>query len=85
MVKESLHMLGFHGGGWKVTNITLSGRDISTYDHSSQKIRDPVRSPLVKPRSGRLVVGSVTTSEYRLLYVYSFCFLYVFFFKSPYL
>jgi hypothetical protein len=40
-----------------------------TYDHSSQKIRDPVRSPLVKLRSGRLVVGSVTTSEYRLLYV----------------
>ena len=43
-----------------------------TYDHSHRKIRDPVRSPIDKPVSGRLVVGSVTTSEYRLLYVYFF-------------
>jgi hypothetical protein len=28
-----------------------------------QKIRDPVRSPIVKLRSAGLVVGSVTTSE----------------------
>ena len=35
--------------------------------------RDPVRSPLVKPVIGGLVVGSVTTSEYPLLYVF-FCF-----------
>jgi hypothetical protein len=46
----------------------------STYDHSSQKTRDPVRSPLDKLRSGRLVVGWVTTSEYRLLYVFFFFF-----------
>ena len=41
----------------------------STYDHRQWKIRDPVCSPIDKPLTGRLVVGSVTTSEHRLLYV----------------
>ena len=41
----------------------------STYDHTYQKIRDPVRSPIVKLVRGGLVVGSVTTSESPLLYV----------------
>jgi hypothetical protein len=40
-----------------------------TYDQSLQKIRDPVRSPLVKLKSAGLVVGSVTTSESPVLYV----------------
>ena len=40
-----------------------------TYDHRHWNARDPVRSPLVKPVIGGLVVGSVTTSEYPLLYV----------------
>ena len=52
----------------------------STYDHTYWKIRDPVRSPRVKPVRGGLVVGSVTTSEYPLLYV--FCYLYLFFFVN---
>ena len=44
----------------------------STYGHRYMKARDPVRSPLVKHVIGGLVVGSVTTSEYPLLYVLSF-------------
>ncbi len=48
---------------------TLSG----TYDHTHWNIRDPVRSPLVKPVRAGLVVGSVTTSEYLVLYVFFFC------------
>ncbi len=44
----------------------------STYDHTYWKARDPVRSPLVKPVRAGLVVGSVTTSEYPVLYVF-FC------------
>jgi hypothetical protein len=42
---------------------------------SLQKARDPVRSPLVKLVRARVVVGSVTTSECRVLYVL-FCSLY---------
>ena len=34
--------------------------------------RDPVRSPIDKPATVRLVVGWVTTSEYLMLYVYYF-------------
>ncbi|KAM5524417.1 hypothetical protein FOXYSP1_00460 [Fusarium oxysporum f. sp. phaseoli] len=45
-----------------------------TYDQSSERIRDPVRSPIVKLRSAGLVVGSVTTSEYLVLYVHFLCF-----------
>jgi hypothetical protein len=52
-----------------------------TYDHSYLKTWDPVRSPLIKQASGRLVVGSVTTSEHRLLYVFiSHFFLFFFLF-----
>ncbi|KAI0401325.1 hypothetical protein F4802DRAFT_580895, partial [Xylaria palmicola] len=43
-----------------------------TYDHSLQRIRHPVRSALDKLESARLVVGSVTTSESLVLYVFSF-------------
>ncbi|KAL2023041.1 hypothetical protein VTK56DRAFT_3951 [Thermocarpiscus australiensis] len=42
----------------------------STYDHTHWKVRRPVRSALVKPVRARLVVGSVTTSESLVLYVY---------------
>lgn len=41
----------------------------STYDHIHKTIRDPVRSPLDKLVSARLVVSSVTTSESLVLYV----------------
>jgi hypothetical protein len=42
----------------------------STYGHTHKKARDPVRSPLVKLVRARVVVGSVTTSECRVLYVF---------------
>src|SRR5258708_21809131 len=41
-----------------------------TYDHRVWKIGLPVRSAVLKPHAGRLVVGWVTTSESLLLYVY---------------
>ncbi|PYH46604.1 hypothetical protein BP01DRAFT_18180 [Aspergillus saccharolyticus JOP 1030-1] len=41
----------------------------STYDHRVWKIGLPVRSAVLKPHAGRLVVGWVTTSESLLLYV----------------
>ena len=48
--------------------------EISTYDHRVWKIGLPVRSAVLKPHAGWLVVGWVTTSESRLLYVFSFLF-----------
>ena len=44
----------------------------STYDHRVWKTGLPVRSAVLKPHAGRLVVGWVTTSESRLLYVFLF-------------
>ena len=41
-----------------------------TYDHTHRRIRDPVCSPIDKPVRARLVVGSVTTSESLVLYVF---------------
>ena len=41
----------------------------STYDHTSSIIVDPVRSRILKPRRGGLVLRWVTTGEYPLLYV----------------
>ena len=46
----------------------------STYDHRVWKTGLPVRSAVLKPHAGRLVVGWVTTSESRLLYVFVFFF-----------
>ena len=45
-------------------------RDSLTYGHTCQRTRDPVRSPLVKLARAELVVGSVTTSESSVLYVF---------------
>lgn len=42
------------------------------YDHKHRKALDPVRSPKDKPVTARLVVGSVTTSEYLVLYLLFF-------------
>jgi hypothetical protein len=39
----------------------------------------PVRSAVLKPHAGELVVGWVTTSESSLLYVFVFVFIIVFF------
>ena len=45
----------------------------STYGHRSQRTEDPVRSPVLKLRTGGLVLRWVTTWEYPLLYVLHFC------------
>ncbi len=42
----------------------------ATYDHRLQNTGHPVRSATHKLQIGGLVVGSVTTSEYPLLYVF---------------
>src|SRR4051794_39294515 len=44
----------------------------STYDHRSEKAAGPVRSPVHKLRTGRLVIEWVTIGESLLLYVYFF-------------
>jgi hypothetical protein len=51
----------------------------STYDHRVWRTGLPVRSAVLKPHAGRLVVGWVTTSESLLLYVFFF----IYFFLSP--
>ncbi|PYH50463.1 hypothetical protein BO96DRAFT_491455 [Aspergillus niger CBS 101883] len=48
---------------------------MSTYDHRVWKTGLPVRSAVLKPHAGRLVVGWVTTSESLLLYVFLFYFI----------
>ena len=45
-----------------------------TYDHRVWKTGLPVRSAVLKPHAGELVVGWVTTSESSLLYVFFFSF-----------
>ena len=44
----------------------------NTYDHRVWKTGLPVRSAVLKPHAGELVVGWVTTSESSLLYVFVF-------------
>lgn len=43
----------------------------STYGHRSERTEDPVRSPVLKLRTGGLVVEWVTISESPLLYVFA--------------
>ena len=50
-----------------------------TYDHRVWRTGLPVRSAVLKPHAGRLVVGWVTTSESRLLYVVFIVLIYAFF------
>ncbi|KAI1098468.1 hypothetical protein F4804DRAFT_122859 [Jackrogersella minutella] len=52
----------------------LTSHQVSTYDHRIWKTRDPVRSPIDKPNIARSVVGSVTTSESLVLYVFAILF-----------
>ena len=54
--------------------IIFSQEKAGTYDHRVWKTGLPVRSAVLKPHAGRLVVGWVTTSESRLLYVFFFFF-----------
>src|SRR6266516_340145 len=50
----------------------------SAIDHRTWKTGLPVRSVVLKPCAGRLVVGWVTTSEYLLLIVFLVPFLFPF-------
>ena len=59
-------------------SIILSSEKPDTYDHRVWKTGLPVRSAVLKPHAGELVVGWVTTSESSLLYVFLFA-LYVLF------
>jgi hypothetical protein len=43
---------------------------LSTYDHRSERAAGPVRSPVHKLRTGRLVFEWVTIGESLLLYVF---------------
>ena len=52
---------------------------IVTYDHRLKRIGHPVRSAIHKLEIGGLVVGWVTTSEYPLLYVFLFYFIFLHF------
>ena len=54
----------------------------STYDHRLRKTGHPVRSAIHKPQIDRLVVGWVTTSESRLLYVFFGHFLHKLFYQK---
>jgi hypothetical protein len=45
-------------------------------DHRTWKTALPVRSAVLKPCAGRLVVGWVTTSEYLLLIVFTIVFFF---------
>ena len=54
---------------WRLAIKSIFRPQPSTYDHRHWKTRDPVRSPIDKPATARLVVGSVTTSESLVLYV----------------
>ena len=49
----------------------------STYDHRVWRTGLPVRSAVLKPHAGRLVVWWVTTCESRLLYVFVFFIFYI--------
>ena len=54
----------------RLQSIILSHTRPDTYDHRVWKTGLPVRSAVLKPHAGELVVGWVTTSESSLLYVF---------------
>ncbi len=56
----------------QISYMYVSNLQSTTYDHRLWNIGHPVRSAIHKPQIGGLVVGSVTTSEYPLLYVLLF-------------
>ncbi|PYI05130.1 hypothetical protein BO78DRAFT_318761, partial [Aspergillus sclerotiicarbonarius CBS 121057] len=53
-----------------------------TYDHRVWRTGLPVRSAVLKPHAGRLVVGWVTTSESLLLYVFVLLWLFIKYFRG---
>ena len=58
-------------------SIILPHKESDTYDHRVWKTGLPVRSAVLKPHAGELVVGWVTTSESSLLYVFLFAAFFV--------
>ncbi len=71
-VRHFYSVLSFQYGSARVLNIICYIANPFTYDHRHQKTGHPVRSAIHKLVIGRLVVGSVTTSESLLLYVFAF-------------
>ena len=70
---------GLLSRGWSWTEFNLGYsymnhvlERLSTYDHRVWRTGLPVRSAVLKPHAGRLVVWWVTTCESRLLYVFIF-------------
>ena len=59
--------------------IVITSLLADTYDHRVWRTGLPVRSAVLKPHAGRLVVWWVTTCESLLLYVFYFCLLFVIF------
>ncbi len=55
-----------------LSNISSTSERCFAIDHRTWKTGLPVRSAVLKPCAGRLVVGWVTTSEYPLLIVLFF-------------
>jgi hypothetical protein len=55
-----------------VLTIGQNKQNSTTYDHRLERTGHPVRSAIHKLQIGGLVVGSVTTSEYPLSYVFDF-------------
>jgi hypothetical protein len=67
---------------WSITGSVLNKVGFkhipSAYDHRLERTGHPVRSAIHKLQIGGLVVGSVTTSEYPLLYVFALCVHFIF-------
>lgn len=60
---------------FKASNVWYMSQNVSTpgtYDHRLRKLGHPVRSAILKPQIGKLVVEWVTISESLLLYVFNF-------------
>jgi hypothetical protein len=70
LVCVRLHLGGIFGFMCKYILQTMTTS--SAIDHRTWKTGLPVRSAVLKPCAGRLVVGWVTTSEYLLLIVLHF-------------
>ena len=61
----------------QITGVIFGDKIIcSTYDHRVWRTGLPVRSAVLKPHAGELVVGWVTTSESSLMYVFIFLLLF---------
>ena len=67
-----MQLLLWFSGTRKFFSISIKEASESvTYDHRSRRTGDPVRSRILKPRIGWLVVKWVTISESQLSYVFA--------------